>query len=146
MSIISPEDLPEFQLRAHLQAGGFLGSFTDVFGALQSAPDVQVGNYDERGVAANSRILLIRSANAGGPSDEFVQYQNVLIALSGLGRFDDWVITKGRLSQMHQWLLDNHRADCIINLDDLSDVTGPFFTQSNRPVAEINFRLVLERP
>lgn len=148
MPIADVNDLTEYQVYDHLQAGGFFDAFSVVTNAVteqQSAPVVQVGLYDESEVDANDRILLIRSANAGGPSDDIVRYENCLIAFAGKSRLDDWSVAKYRLAQIHRYLLENFKSDCIINYDDLSDVTGPFSSESNRPVFEINFRLTLDR-
>lgn len=145
MSIVTAADLTEFQVRAHLDSGGFLGAFTDIFGGSQEAPEVQVGFYEDTRVAGKKRILLIRSSNSGGPSDDLYRIENVTIALVGLAVYSDWLIVKGRAAQMHRWLLENFKSDCIINFDDINDVTGPFLTESNRPVAELNFTLTLER-
>lgn len=140
----SPSDLTEIMIRDHLDSGGFLGPFTDILGGSQPAPLTQIGIFRDTDTESTSRIVLIRSDNAGGPSDDIYRIENMIISFIGLGNYDDWLITKGRATQAHRWLLENFKSDCIINFDDISDVTGPYFTESDRPVAEMNFTLTLE--
>ena len=61
-------DLETEQIRQHLITGGFIASFTDIFGNPQPAPIYQDNELNLTNQAGNSRVVMIRvtgSLNSG---------------------------------------------------------------------------------
>lgn len=136
-------DLEEEQLKQHLISGGFLTSFTDVFGNNQPAPITQILEIDLTEVEPVDRVIMIR--NTGGISNPatgvfFVQ-RNMLISVVGQQGSTDSVIVKGLAQDMEKWLKQNITDDeCMFNIQS-SGVSGPFITEDSRRAYEINLQV-----
>ena len=143
-------DLEEVQLQQHLISGGFLTSFTDIFGNVQDAPIVQLLEMDLTDIQESDRVVMIR--NTGGISNPatgtfFVQ-RNMLISIVGQQGSTDSVIVKGLSKDMDKWLKQNiTNGECMFNIQS-SGVSGPFITEDSRRAYEINLQVSfnIDRP
>lgn len=143
-------DLEEEQLKQHLLSGGFLTSFTDIFGDAQSAPITQMLEFDLTDIQPDDRIILIRNTgNVSNPSTNVLFTQrNMLIAIVGNIGATSTAIAKGLAVDMEKWLKANVTDNqCIFNIVS-SGVSGPFTFDDSRRVYEINLQVSfnIERP
>ncbi len=133
-------DLEVSQLEAHLVSGGFLTSFTDIYGDAQPAPVVQLDEIDETKISNNARAVMIRTT--GNITNASTRYQykerNMLIVVLGNQGKQDRVVIKGLADAMEEWLVANPQdGGCIFNIVS-SGVNGPFIYDSSRRAYEIN--------
>lgn len=143
-------DLEVSQLEAHLISGGFLSTFTDIYGDNQPAPMTQLDEIDETKLANNSRVVMIRTT--GGITNPATRYQYkerimTIVILGNQGK-QDRVIIKGLADSMEKWLIANPSdGQCIFNIVS-SGVNGPFIYDSSRRAYEITLSVSfnIDRP
>lgn len=135
------ESLNVEQLRQHLISGGFLDSFTDIFGSNQPAPKTQMNELDLTTVRENDRVVMIRNTGGVTNSDNY-QYdvRNMLIIVVGIAGESDSIIANGLAIDMHKYLQQNFTSDCIFNIVSRG-VTGPFTMPDSRRAYEINLQV-----
>ena len=124
-------DLPEEQVRAVLDAGGLLAGF-----------DVQMMSYTEP-TTATSRVVLIRVDGSGATSTEDHQFPTMLIAVFGAVADGDKTGLRVKAEGIAKKLRNLGPVNRITGVQNLTNPFGPYFTDSGRPVFEINFTLAL---
>ena len=124
-------DLPEAQVRAVLDAGGLLAGF-----------DVQMMSYTEP-TTATSRVVLIRVDGSGATSTEDHQFPTMLIAVFGAVADSDKTGLRIKAEEIARKLRNLGPVNRITGVQNLTNPFGPCFTDSGRPVFEINFTLAL---
>ena len=124
-------DLPEAQVRAVLDADSLLAGF-----------DVQMMSYAEP-TTATSRIVLIRVDGSGATSTEDHQFPTMLIAVFGAVADGDKTSLRIRAEEIAKKLRAQGPVNRISGVQNLTNPFGPYFTDSGRPVFEINFTLAL---
>ena len=124
-------DLPEAQVRAVLDAGGLLVGF-----------DVQMMSYTEP-TTATSRVVLIRVDGSGATSTEDHQFPTMLIAVFGAVADGDKTGLRVKAEEIAKKLRNLGPGNRIAGVQNLTNPFGPYFTDSGRPVFEINFTLAL---
>ena len=133
------------QIRDLLDEGWLLDGWSDMFSTDQPAPIVQMLLFNEGKLKATDRCILIRNSGSGD-STQYVQRQQFTIHLFGLNDAQsEAAIVNERADQINAYFLSNYKKTCIIGVNVLSDVMGPFLTDSGRPVFEINIEIILER-
>ena len=124
-------DLPEAQVRAVLDAGGLLAGF-----------DVQMMSYTEP-TTETSRVVLIRVDGSGATSTEDHQFPTMLIAVFGAVADGDKTGLRVKAEEIAKKLRNLVPVNRITGVQNLTNPFGPYFTDSGRPVFEINFTLAL---
>ena len=124
-------DLPEAQIRAVLDADGLLTGF-----------DVQMMSYAEP-TTATSRVVLIRVDGSGATSTEDHQFPTMLIAVFGAVADSDKTGLRIKAEEIAKKLRNLGPVNRIAGVQNLTNPFGPYFTDSGRPVFEINFTLAL---
>ena len=124
-------DLPEAQIRAVLDADSLLAGF-----------DVQMMSYSEP-AAATSRVVLIRVDGSGATSTEDHQFPTMLIAVFGAVADGDKTGLRIKAEEIAKKLRTQGPVNRITGVQNLTNPFGPYFTDSGRPVFEINFTLAL---
>lgn len=124
-------DLPEAQIRAVLDADGLLAGF-----------DVQMMSYVEPTIAT-SRVVLIRVDGSGATSTRDHQFPTMLIAVFGAVADSDKSGLRLKAEEITKKLRNLDPVNRITGVQNLTNPFGPYFTDSGRPVFEINFTLAL---
>ena len=124
-------DLPEAQIRAVLDADSLLAGF-----------DVQMMSYAEPSTAT-SRVVLIRVDGSGATSTEDHQFPTMLIAVFGAVADSDKTGLRVKAEEIAKKLRIQGPVNRIAGVQNLTNPFGPYFTDSGRPVFEINFTLAL---
>ena len=124
-------DLPEAQIRAVLDADSLLAGF-----------DVQMMSYSEPTTATN-RVVLIRVDGSGATSTEDHQFPTMLIAVFGAVADSDKTGLRLKAEEIAKTLRNLGPVHRIAGVQNLTNPFGPYFTDSGRPVFEINFTLAL---
>ena len=124
-------DLPEAQVKAVLDADNQLSGFT-----------VQLMSYTEP-TTATSRIVLIRVDGSGATSTEDHQFPTMLIAVFGAVADSDKTGLRIKAEEIAKKLRTQGPVNRITGVQNLTNPFGPYFTDSGRPVFEINFTLAL---
>lgn len=124
-------DLPEAQVKAVLDADSLLAGF-----------DVQMMSYTEPTIAT-SRVVLIRVDGSGATSTEDHQFPTMLIAVFGAVADGDKTGLRIKAEEIAKKLRSLGPVNRIAGLQNLTNPFGPYFTDSGRPVFEINFTLAL---
>ena len=124
-------DLPEAQIRAVLDADSLLAGF-----------DVQMMSYVEPTIAT-SRVVLIRVDGSGATSTEDHQFPTMLIAVFGAVADGDKTGLRLKAEEIAKKLRNQGPVNRITGVQNLTNPFGPYFTDSGRPVFEINFTLAL---
>ena len=124
-------DLPEAQIRAVLDADSLLAGF-----------DVQMMSYTEPTMATN-RVVLIRVDGSVATSTEDHQFPTMLIAVFGAVADSDKTGLRIKAEEIAKKLRNLGPVNRISGVQNLTNPFGPYFTDSGRPVFEINFTLAL---
>ena len=124
-------DLPEAQVRAVLDADSLLAGF-----------EVQMMSYAEP-TTATSRVALIRVDGSGATSTEDHQFPTMLIAVFGAVADSDKTGLRLKAEEIAKKLRAQGPVNRITGVQNLTNPFGPYFTDSGRPVFEINFTLAL---
>ena len=124
-------DLPEAQIRAVLDADSLLAGF-----------GVQMMSYSEP-TTATSRVVLIRVDGSGATSTEDHQFPTMLIAVFGAVADSDKTGLRINAEGIAKKLRNLGPGNRITGVQNLTNPFGPYFTDSGRPVFEINFTLAL---
>ena len=124
-------DLPEAQIRTVLDADSLLAGF-----------DVQMMSYAEP-TTATSRVVLIRVDGSGATSTEDHQFPTMLIAVFGSVADGDKTGLRLKAEEIAKKLRSQGPVSRIAGVQNLTNPFGPYFTDSGRPVFEINFTLAL---
>ncbi len=138
------------QLEDHILFGGFLSSFTDIFGNSQPAPKSQAfelnltpDSNDVDPVKPNDRVVMIRnSGNVTSSTRASFKSRPMLVLVVGRVGESDRVIANGLADDIENYLV-KHYSDggCIANIES-SGVTGPFVTGDSRRFFEINITVM----
>ena len=124
-------DLPEAQVKAVLDADNLLAGFT-----------VQLMSYAEPS-SASERVVLIRVDGSGATSTEDHQFPTMLIAVFGAVADSDKSGLRLKAEEIAKKLRNLGPGNRITGVQNLTNPFGPYFTDSGRPVFEINFTLAL---
>ena len=124
-------DLPEAQVKAVLDADNQLSGFT-----------VQLMSYAEP-ATASERVVLIRVDGSGATSTEDHQFPTMLIAVFGSVADSDKSGLRIKAEEIAKKLRSLGPVNRISGVQNLTNPFGPYFTDSGRPVFEINFTLAL---
>ncbi len=138
-------DLEANQLQNHINAGGFLSAFTDIFGGSQPAPKVQIFelNLANTDVKSEDRVIMIRnSGSITSATRTFFKSRPMLVLVVGKVGETDRTIANGLADDIENYLVQNHSdGKCIANIES-SGVTGPFITEDGRRAFEINITVM----
>ena len=124
-------DLPEAQIRAVLDADNLLAGFT-----------AQLMSYAEP-ATASERVVLIRVDGSGATSTREHQFPTMLIAVFGAVADSDKSGLRLKAEEIAKKLRNQGPVNRIAGVQNLTNPFGPYFTDSGRPVFEINFTLAL---
>jgi len=143
-------DLEVKQMQEHIAAGGFLSSFTDIFGNAQPAPKFQAfelnlipDDNDADAVTPSDRIIMVRnSGNITSSTRQFFKLRPMLVLVVGKVGETDRTITNGFADDIEAYFVKTFQdSGCIANIES-SGVTGPFITEDGRRAFEINITVM----
>ena len=122
-------DLPEYQVKAKLNFLGMLDGYT-----------VQLSEYVEP-VTANDKVVLIKVDGSVQPITETYQAPTMFIAVFGEVNGS---LTAHRLvaENIRKALITESLYNDVCGAQSVTNVIGPYRTDSGRPVFEVDFTLV----
>ena len=124
-------------LYLHLQTQGLFDDWTGPDSSTQPAPTIQMRELLENEVPSDERILLIRNVSAGG-GDRYVSTPNIAFVVMGKTN-ETPVFAETYAGLIYEALLDFDEADCIISIEPMGRIGGPYTMDSGRRVYEIEF-------
>lgn len=121
----------------YLKEQGLFNDWVDSEGATQSAPVVQLREFQDNTLDDNDRCLLIKVSGSGG-GDRYVSMPTILFASFGkVGETP--VYAEEYANKIYAALLLFNATDCLISVEPMGNVSGLFRTGSNRPVHDMEF-------
>lgn len=122
-------DLPEYQVKERLASLGLLNGYT-----------VQLSEYVEPATAPE-KVVLIRIDGSVQPMTETYQAPTMFIAVFGEVNGS---LTAHRLvaENIRKALMTESLYNDVIGAQSVTNVIGPYRTDTGRPVFEVNFTLV----
>ena len=122
-------DLPEYQVKEKLAALGLLTGYT-----------VQLSEYVEP-VTASDKVVLIKVDGSVQPMTETYQSPTMFIAVFGELNGS---LTAHRLAaeNIRKALITESLYNDVCGAQSVTNVIGPYRTDTGRPVFEVNFTLV----
>lgn len=122
-------DLPEYQVREKLASLGLLTGYT-----------VQLSEYVEP-VTASDKVVLIKVDGSVQPITETYQSPTMFIAVFGEVNGS---LTAHRLvaENIRKALITESLYNDVCGAQSVTNVIGPYRTDTGRPVFEVNFTLV----
>lgn len=122
-------DLPEYQVKEKLNSLGLLTGYT-----------VQLSEYVEPATASEN-VVLIRIDGSVQPMTETYQAPTMFIAIFGEVNGS---LTAHRLvtENIRKALITESLYNDVCGAQSVTNVIGPYRTDSGRPVFEVNFTLV----
>lgn len=128
-----------------LQNGNLLGEFTDRFGVTQPAMTQQLYELDEeaKGLLENDRILLIKTTG-GGVGNYLVRQPQMSIMVFSYARKGDINPTRDYINLIKEYISTNFTIDCIMSVNIVGDVAGPYRLQSGRRYFELNLNVITD--
>ena len=122
-------DLPEYQVKEKLAALGLLTGYT-----------VQLSEYVEP-VTASDKVVLIKVDGSVQPMTETYQSPTMFIAVFGELNGS---LTAHRLvaENIRKALITESLYNDVCGAQSVTNVIGPYRTDTGRPVFEVNFTLV----
>ena len=123
-------DLPEYQVKEKLSALGLLTGYT-----------VQLSEYLEPSVAGTC-VILIKIDGSVQPMTETYQAPTMFVAV--FGEVNSARVTDHRLvaENIRKALITESLYNDVCGAQSVTNVVGPYRTDSGRPVFEVNFTLV----
>ena len=122
-------DLPEYQVREKLASLGLLTGYT-----------VQLSEYVEP-ATATEKVVLIKVDGGVGANTDVYQAPTMLIAVFGEVNGS---LTAHRLvaENIRKALITESLYNDVCGAQSVTNVIGPYRTDTGRPVFEVNFTLV----
>lgn len=122
-------DLPEYQVKAKLESLGLLTGYT-----------IQLSEYIEP-VVATDKVILIKVDGSVQPMTETYQAPTMLIAVFGEVNGS---LTAHRLvaENIRKALITESLYNDVCGAQSVTNVIGPYRTDTGRPVFEVDFTLV----
>ena len=122
-------DLPEYQVKERLASLGLLTGYT-----------VQLSEYVEPATAPE-KVVLIRIDGSVQPMTETYQAPTMFIAVFGEVNGS---LTAHRLAaeNIRKAIMTESLYNDVVGSQSVTNVIGPYRTDSGRPVFEVNFTLV----
>ena len=122
-------DLPEYQAREKLASLGLLTGYT-----------VQLSEYVEP-VTASDKVVLIKVDGGVGANSDVYQAPTMFIAVFGEVNGS---LTAHRLvaENIRKALITESLYNDVCGAQSVTNVIGPYRTDTGRPVFEVNFTLV----
>lgn len=122
-------DLPEYQVKAKLESLGLLTGYT-----------IQLSEYVEP-VTANDKAVLIKVDGGVGANSDVYQAPTMFIAVFGEVNGS---LTAHRLvaGNIRKALITESLYNDVCGAQSVTNVIGPYRTDTGRPVFEVNFTLI----
>ena len=122
-------DLPEYQVKAKLESLGLLTGYT-----------IQLSEYIEP-VVATDKVILIKVDGSVQPMTDTYQAPTMFIAVFGEVNGS---LTAHRLvaENIRKALITESLYNDVCGAQSVTNVIGPYRTDSGRPVFEVNFTLI----
>lgn len=122
-------DLPEYQVKEKLNSLGLLTGYT-----------VQLSEYVEP-ATASEKVVLIKIDGGVGPNTDVYQSPTMFVAIFGEVNGS---LTAHRLvaENIRKALITESLYNDVCGAQSVTNVIGPYRTDTGRPVFEVNFTLV----
>ena len=126
-------------LYTYLNDAGLFNDWVDSQGATQPPPVVQMRWLDEEAanVSSSDRVLLIKTAATGG-GNRYVSEPVFLFAILGTVG-ESSIYAEDYAELLYSALLNFTHADCIISIDPVGRINGPYKMASGRFVHDMEF-------
>jgi len=133
----------EQMVRQILQDGGMFDGWTDMFGDAQPAPKVQLITFDEQSLGDSRGIIIRESGSIGG---DFIG-QKVAVSIYFVGIEDrlDAAVCKDRAKSIQNLFFVQQENSDIITVNPQSFALPVMFTDSGRPIVNIELELLTDR-
>lgn len=132
----------EFTIEDLLIDGGLLeNTFTDHRGRQQPKPVVQLFEFDEDDLSDSDRCLVIRNSGSGG-GNFLVREPSMSIMVFSKAQKGGIAATKHYIELIKQHLSTDYTKDCIMSVNIIGDVAGPYNLQSGRRYFELNLQVI----
>ena len=135
----------EISIKELIADGGLLGSWTDYRGNTQPAPKVQLYELDEfaKGIDESDLIMLIRNVGSGSGNFLVREPQMAIVVFADTAKTKT-SLAKHYIELVKQWVSRNYRKDCIMSVNIVGDVAGPYPMQSGRRYFELNLSVITD--
>ena len=126
-----------------LQDGGVLGGWTDMFNDAQPEPLVQLITFEEQELGDSRGIVIRESGSIGG--DLIGQKVAVSIYFVGLQNRSDAAVCKDRAKAIQNLFFVQQENSDIITVNPQSFALPVMFTESGRPIVNIEIEVLTDR-
>jgi hypothetical protein len=126
-----------------LQDVGVLDGWTDMFGDAQPAPLVQLITFEEQELGDSRGIVIRESGSIGG--DFIGQKVAVSIYFVGLQNRSDAAVCKDRAKAIQNLFFVQQENSDIITVNPQSFALPVMFTESGRPIVNIEIEVLTDR-
>ena len=133
----------EQMVKQILQDGVMLSGWTDMFNEPQPAPKVQLITFEEQSLGENRGIVIRESGSIGG--DFIGQKVAVSIYFVGIEDRTDAAVCKDRAKSIQNLFFVQQENGDIITVNPQSFALPVMFTESGRPIVNIELEILTDR-
>ncbi len=133
----------EISIRELIASGGLIGPWADHRGIIQQAPTVQLYEFNEEDLRADERCMLIKNVGNGG-GNFLVREPAMIIAVFSKEARGDMSAAKHYIELVKEHISRNFRQDCIMSVNIIGDVAGPYCLQSGRRYFDLNLNVITD--
>ena len=119
-----------------------IAPWTDHKGNVQPAPTVQLYEFTENALADDERCMLIRNVGSGSGNYLVREPQMMIVVMSKVA--GDMQAAYQYAMLVMSYISKNYRTDCIMGLNAVGDVAGPYPLASGRRAFEINLTVITD--
>ena len=138
--MIKPQEESIYDL---LDEAGLLTEFIDRNDVTQPAPVVQLFEFDEESLNDDQRCVVIKNSGNGVGNFLVREPAMSIIVLSKAVR-GDISYPRDYIERIKDYISTNFTIDCIMSVNIIGDVAGPYRLQSNRRYFELNLNVLTD--
>lgn len=122
---------------------GLQDDWLDRSGSTQVAPTPQLYEFNEDSLADDERCVLIKNTG-GGVGNYLVREPAMSIIVFSKNQRGDISVPRDYIERIKVYISTNYDIDCIMAVNIIGDVSGPYRLQSNRRYFELNLNVITD--
>lgn len=122
---------------------GLQDDWLDRGGSVQAAPTPQLYEFNEDSLADDERCVLIKNTG-GGVGNYLVREPAMSIIVFSKNQRGDISVPRDYIERIKVYISTNYDIDCIMAVNIIGDVSGPYRLQSNRRYFELNLNVITD--
>lgn len=138
--MIKPQEESIYDL---LDSADLLTEFVDRNGNVQPAPVIQLFEFNEEDLNDDQRCLVIKNAG-NGVGNYLLRTPAMTITVLSKAVRGDISYPRDYIERIKDHISTNFSVDCIISVNIIGDVAGPYRLQSNRRYFELNLNILTD--